>query len=323
MIFPEGTTATTIAQLIGAEIIGDANAAVPGINEIHKVQHDDMVFVDHPKYYSICLNSPAKFIIINSKEVTVPPGKTLLLMEQPFEGYLKIVHHFRPLKLATKMLADTTIVGYGTHVAPNAFVGENVVIGNNCIIHPNVTIYSDCVIGNNVTIHAGTVIGADAFYYNTKKNRENWYKKMASCGRVVIEDDVEIGANCCIDKGVTNDTRIMQGTKLDNLIQLGHDVVIGRNCIIASQVGIAGATTVGDGVTIWGQVGVNKTLKIGDNAVIMGQTAVTKSIDGGKVYMGFPAEEAGIKRKELVWIKRIPELWKKVMEPNRESSAKS
>lgn len=312
MTFPEGTTASTIAQLIGAEVIGDASAIVPGINEIHKVQLDDMVFVDHPKYYAICLNSAAKFIIINSKDVEVPQGKTLLLMAEPFEGYLKIVKHFRVSIPAIKMLADTAIIGTNTHIAPNSFIGENVTIGNNCVIHPNVTIYNDSVLGNNVTIHAGTVIGADAFYYNTKKNRENWYKKMASCGRVVIEDDVEIGANCCIDKGVTNDTRIGQGTKLDNLIQLGHDVVIGRNCIIASQVGIAGATTVGNGVTIWGQVGVNKTLLIGDGAVIMGQTAVTKSLEGGKTYMGFPAEEVGIKRRELVWIKRIPELWKKV-----------
>jgi len=313
MLFPAGTTAQWIAELIGAEVIGDGQAQVPGINEIHKVQVGDIVFVDHPKYYAKCLNSPAQFVIINSKEVTIPAGKTLLFTAQPFEAYLKIVEHFRPFESSVSLQSQSAVIGKGTVIMPGAFIGNHVTIGNNCIIHPNVSIYDYTIIGNNVIIHSGTTIGADAFYYNIKKDRDVWAKKMASCGRVVIEDDVEIGANCCIDKGVTNDTVIGSGTKMDNLIQIGHDVVIGRNCIIASQVGIAGATVVGNGVTLWGQVGVNKTITIGDNAVVLGQSGVTASLEANKTYMGYPAEDASIKRRELVWLKRIPSLWKKVM----------
>jgi UDP-3-O-[3-hydroxymyristoyl] glucosamine N-acyltransferase len=175
-----------------------------------------------------------------------------------------------------------------------------------------VTILDHCIIGNNVIIQSGTVIGSDAFYYNTKKDREVWYKKMESCGRVVIEDDVEIGAGCTIDRGVSHDTIIGKGSKLDNLIQIGHDTVIGKNCLFASQVGIAGATTIGDGVILWGQVGVSKTLTIGDNAVVFAQSGVPYTLEGNKTYFGSPAEEASVKKREFVWIRRIPEIWEKL-----------
>ena len=313
MIFPFGITAQWIADLISAEVVGDGNAIVAGINEIHKVTTGDIVFVDHPKYYDKCINSAATFIIINTKDIQVPAKKTLLITDDPFEAYLKIVAYFRPFTACSQMIHSSAIIGNGTTIMPNVFIGPQVVIGKNCIIHTNVTIYDHCIIGDNVVIHSGTVIGADAFYYNSKKNRSVWYKKMASCGRVVIEDDVEIGANCCIDKGVTNDTIIGQGTKMDNLIQIGHDVVIGKNCIIASQVGIAGATIIGDGVTLWGQVGVSKTLSIGDNATVLAQSGVPYSLEGNKSYFGSPAIEAREKQKEIVWIKRIPELWQKIM----------
>ena len=313
MKFPVGTTVQWIAGLIGAEVIGDAGATVPGMNEIHRVEPGDMVFVDHPKYYNASLNSPAQFIIINTTAVVVPEGKTLLVTQQPFEAYLRIVNYFRPFQKAETLHNAAATIGEGTIIMPNVFIGREVTIGNDCIIHPNVTLYDHTIIGNRVTIHAGTVIGADAFYYNIKKDRDVFARKMSSCGRVVIDDDVEIGANCCIDKGVTNDTRIGRGTKMDNLIQIGHDVIIGTNCIIASQVGIAGATTVGNNVTIWGQAGINKTLTIGDGAVLLGKTGVSKSIEGGITYFGTPAIPAIEKNRQSIWIKRIPELWKKVM----------
>ncbi|MCU0394381.1 MAG: UDP-3-O-(3-hydroxymyristoyl)glucosamine N-acyltransferase [Chitinophagaceae bacterium] len=270
-----------------------------------------LCFVDHPKYYDTCLKSAASFIIIN-KEVEERYGKTLLVCEQPFEAYLKIVEHFRPFVPATGMISETALIGENSIISPGVFIGHHVTIGKNCVIHPHVTIYDHTVIGDNVIVHAGTTLGADAFYYNSKRDRAVWYKKMKSCGRVILEDDVEIGANCCIDKGVTHDTIVGQGTKIDNLVQVGHDVVIGRNCIIAAQVGIAGATTIGNGVNLWGQVGVSKTLTIGDGASVLAQSGVPSSLAGGKTYFGYPAEEAGIKRRELVWIKRIPEIWEKV-----------
>lgn len=312
MKFPAPVTIQWIADLIHAEVVGDASATATGINEIHKVEEGDLCFVDHPKYYATCLNSAATHIIINTKEVELPAGKTLLVIAEPFEAYLTIVNHFRPFAPATQPISSTAVIGEGTVIMPNVFIGKDVTIGNNCIIHPNVTINDYTQIGNNVIIQAGTVIGSDAFYYNTKKNREVWYKRMQSCGNVVIEDFVEIGAGCTIDRGVTASTVIGLGTKMDNMVHIGHDTFVGKNCLFAAQVGIAGATVIEDGVTLWGQVGVSKTLTIGENAVVLAQSGVPSSLKGNKVYFGYPAEEAGTKRRELVWIKRIPEMWEKL-----------
>ncbi len=311
MKFPSPVSAQWISEFINAEIAGNKNSSATGINEIHKVSDGDIVFVDHPKYYDTCINSAATFIIIN-KKTEVPNGKTLLITDDPFEAYSKIVTHFLPFAPSKQMISETAVIGKNTIVMPNVFLGNNVSIGDNCIIHPNVSIYDHTVIGSNVEIHSGTTIGSDAFYMNTKKNREVWYKKMQSCGSVEIEDDVEIGANCTIDRGVSDKTKIGKGSKLDNLVHLGHEVVIGKNCLIAAQVGIAGGTTIGDGVILWGQVGVNKTISIGDNAVVMGQAGITSSIEGNKSYWGTPIQEFYSKRKELVLLKRLPEIWEKV-----------
>ncbi|TXH25798.1 MAG: UDP-3-O-(3-hydroxymyristoyl)glucosamine N-acyltransferase [Cyclobacteriaceae bacterium] len=312
MQFPAPVSLTWIAELIQAKLVGNTQAQATGINEIHKVEKGDLVFVDHPKYYNKCLNSAASFIIIN-KETEVPEGKALLIVENPFEAYCRIVQHFRPFEPATKLISDSARIGEGSFLYPGVFVGHHVRIGKNCLIHPNVTIMDHCIIGNNVIVQAGTVIGSDAFYYNSKKDRELWYKKMPSCGRVIIEDDVEIGAGCTIDRGVSHDSIIGRGTKMDNMIHIGHDTVTGKNCLIAAQVGIAGVVTLEDGVTLWGQVGVSKTLTIGANATIYAQSGVGKDTEGGKVYFGSPIEDAKEKMKELVWVKRIPELWEKVM----------
>lgn len=300
-----------IAGLIGAELVGNVNALATGINEIHKVEKGDLVFVDHPKYYDTCIHSEASFIIIN-KKVDFPNEKALLVVEDPFEAYQKIVDHFRPFVPALKAISDSATIGTGTVIMPNAFIGNHVIIGENCIIHPNVVLLDHVIIGNDVVIQAGTVIGSDAFYYNRKTNRNIHYKKMKSCGRVIIKNAVEIGAGCTIDRGVTNDTIIGEGTKIDNLVHIGHDTVIGKNCLFAAQVGIAGATTIEDNVILWGQVGVSKTLTIGEGAVVYAQSGVKDSIPGNKVYFGSPVEDAREKMKELVWIKRIPQLWEKV-----------
>ena len=312
MKFPAPVSLEWLADFLGATLIGDISGPAIGINEIHKVEPGDLVFVDHPKYYDTCLQSAASFIIIN-KQVDCPAGKTLLVTDQPFDAYCRIVNHFRPFKPATKAISDSAQIGEGTHIYPQVFIGHHVRIGSGCIIYPGVTILDYCEIGDNVIIQSGTVIGSDAFYYNTKKDRQVWYKKMPSCGRVIIEDDVEIGAGCTIDRGVSHDTRIGRGTKMDNMIHIGHDTNMGNNCLLAAQVGVAGAVEIGQGVILWGQVGVSKTLSIGDNAVIYAQSGVGNSLAGGKPYFGSPAEDASIKKRELVWVKRIPELWKKVM----------
>ena len=312
MKFSQAVSIKWIAELVNAEIIGSAALHAYGINEIHKVEEGDLCFVDHPKYYETCLNSAATHIIINTKNVTIPGGKNILVVNEPFEAYLKIVNYFRPFH-ATKILQnENAVIGERTVVMPNVFIGKDVKIGNDCIIHPNVTLMDYTEIGNNVIIQSGTVIGSDAFYYNTKKNRDVWYKKMQSCGNVIIEDDVEIGANCTVDRGVTASTHIGKGTKIDNLVHVGHDTNVGRNCLFAAQVGIAGATTIEDGVVLWGQVGVSKTLTIGENAIVYAQSGVANSLERNKIYFGSPVINANEKKKELIWIKRIPEMWEKL-----------
>ena len=303
-----------LSKLTNAEIIGNQHLEITGVNEIHQVELGDIVFVDHPKYYNTCLNSEASCIIINDKNVIVPEGKALLFCTDPFEAYLKIVAHFKPFIPCAKAISDDAIIGEGTIIMPHVFIGPNVTIGKNCVLHPSVSILSDTVIGDEVIIQANTVIGSDAFYYNTKKDRQDWYKKLLSCGRVVIQDKVEIGAGCTIDRGVSGDTIVGRGTKIDNMVHIGHDTQIEANCLFAAGVAIAGGVQIKSGVTLWGQVGVTKTITIGENATVLGHSGVTGSLEGNKVYMGFPAEDAGIKKREFVWIKRIPELWKKVME---------
>lgn len=312
MRFDQPVPLSRIASLIGARVIGNSDALATGINEIHKVEEGDLVFVDHPKYYEKCINSAASFIIIN-QETAFPEGKALLLTDNPFEAYQTIVREFRPFRPSMQMHAASAQIGEGTVIMPNVYIGNEVTIGRNCIIQPNVTILDHCVVGDDVVIQAGTVIGSDAFYYNKKTNRPVHYNKMLSCGRVVIQDSVEIGAGCTVDRGVSGDTLIGRGTKIDNLVHIGHDTIIGQNCLLAAQVGIAGATILEDNVILWGQVGVSKTLTIGKGAVVMAQSGVPSSLPGGKAYFGSPAIDAGEKKKELVWIKRIPLLWEKVM----------
>lgn len=312
MRFERPVPITEIASLISAEIIGESEGVAAGINEIHKVEEGDLVFVDHPKYYQKCINSAATYIIINQR-TEFPPHKALLLVDNPFEAYLKIVQFFRPFRPLQQSISDTVSIGEDSVIMPGAVIGHHVHIGANCIIHPNVVIMDHCLIGDNVIIQPGAIIGSDAFYYNKKTDRDIHYKKMLSCGRVVIENDVEIGANCTIDRGVSGDTIIGAGTKMDNLVHIGHDTVVGKNCLFAAQVGIAGATTIEDNVILWGQVGVSKTLTIGKGAEVLAQSGVPSSLEGGKKYFGYPAEDAMQKKKEIVWIKRIPKLWEKVM----------
>ncbi len=312
MRFPTPVHIKWIADFIEADLKGNSNGMATGINEIHKVEEGDLVFVDHPKYYDTCLRSDASFIIIN-KETPIPEGKAILVVSDPFEAYSKIVNHFRPFEFSKQLISESAQIGKGSFIYPSAFVGNHVQIGNNCIIYPNVSIMDHCIIGNNVIIQSGTVIGSDAFYYNSKKNRPMWYKRMPSCGRVILEDNVEIGSGCTIDRGVSHDTIIGSGTKFDNMIHIGHDTVIGRNCLFAANVIVAGVVTIKDGVTIWGGSIINKTLTIGENATLLARTGVGGDLEANKTYWGAPAQEAGIIKRELVWMKRIPQMWDMLM----------
>jgi len=301
MKFKKTLSLKQIASLLEVEYVGNPNFEISGINEIHVVEKGDIVFVDHPKYYDKALNSAATTILIN-KKIECPIGKSLLISEDPFRDFNKITLHFNPFIASKESISSSAIIGENTIIQPNVFIGNNVKIGKNCTIHPNVTIYDNSVIGNNVTIHANTVLGADAFYY---KNRPEGFDKLISGGRVVLEDEVDLGASCTIDKGVTGDTKIGKGTKIDNQVHVGHDTVIGKKCLIASQTGIAGCVIIEDEVTIWGQVGTNSGITIGKGAIILGQTGVTKSVAGGKSYFGTPISESREKLKEMAEIKRF------------------
>ena len=301
MRFPQPYTLEQIATIINAKYVGAKDFPVLGMNEIHVVQAGDIVFVDHPKYYEKALHSKATIVLIN-KEVECPEGKALLISDDPFRDFNKLTDFFKPFQKATVLIAPSARIGENTVVQPGTFVGNNVVIGNNCRIHSNVSIYDDCVIGDNVTIHAGTVLGADAFYY---KKRPEGFDKLKSGGRVVIEDNVDLGALCTIDRGVTGDTTIKKGTKIDNQVHIGHDTVVGEKCLIASQTGIAGCVVIENEVTIWGQVGMTSGITIGEKAVILAQSGISKSLEGGQTYFGYPAGEAREKYKEMSALKQL------------------
>ena len=308
MKFNSAKSPAEIASIIKAKSVGSSTMQVSGINEIHMVEPGDITFVDHPKYYDKALSSAATFIIID-KEVECPTNKMLFVSSNPFRDYVYLVRLFRPFEAATKQISDSAKIGEGTVIQPGTFIGNHVTIGKNCLIHSNVSIYDHCVIGDNVVIHAGAVLGADAFYF---KRYPEGYEKMLSCGRVVIHENVEIGANCTIDKGVSGDTVIGKGTKLDNLVHVGHDTVIGKNCLFAGQVGIAGVVKIEDDVILWGQVGVQKDLTIGKGAVVLGKSGVPKSLEGNKTYFGSPVQDARQKMRELAFIKQLPEIIEKL-----------
>jgi UDP-3-O-[3-hydroxymyristoyl] glucosamine N-acyltransferase len=308
MKFPKVHSLREIANLLNCEFIGDKDFPVLGMNEIHVVEPGDIVFVDHPKYYDKALQSAATIVLIN-KKVDCPEGKALLVSDDPFRDFNTLTRHFKPFQATNVAIAVSASIGEGTVIQPNSFVGNHVTIGKNCVIHSNVSIYDYTVIGDNVVIHAGTILGADAFYY---KKRPDGFDQLISGGRVVIEDNVGIGALCTIDKGVTGDTTIGAGTKIDNQVHVGHDTVIGKKCLIASQTGIAGCVIIEDEVTLWGQVGTTSGITIGTKAVIMGQTGVTKSVEGGKSYFGTPIQESREKLKQLANIKKIPEILNKL-----------
>ncbi|MDP2423865.1 MAG: UDP-3-O-(3-hydroxymyristoyl)glucosamine N-acyltransferase [Bacteroidales bacterium] len=302
------STLSKIAGIIQAEFEGDPDFLVSGLNEIHVVQPGDLTFVDHPKYYKKALSSAATTILIN-KKVEKPIGKVLIFSDDPFGDYTNLVKHFIQFQPADRMISTSAIIGPGTILQPGAFIGNHVLIGNNCLIHANVSIYDRTEIGDNVIIHSGTVIGADAFYF---QRRPAGYRKLESCGKVIIEENVEMGACCTIDRGVSGVTKIGAGTKFDNHVHVGHDTVVGKNCLFASAVLLAGMVTIEDDVILWGQVVVQKGVTIGKSAVILATSGVDKSLEGGKIYFGIPAIEARKKWRELAALKQLPDLLAKL-----------
>lgn len=305
MIFDKTLNAKDLALIIGSdvEIVGDENAIVKGINEIHMVTPGDVTFVDHPKYYTKALTSNASFVIINVKpEETY--GKTLFISSDPFRDYVKIVKHFRIFIPQDSFIHPDAEIGEGTRIQPGVFVGRNVKIGKNCLIHSNVSIYDHTTIGDNVIIQANSVIGGDAFYF---KRRDTHWDKMESCGSTRIGNNVEIGALCTIDKGVSGTTTIGDGCKFDNHIQVGHDTVIGKNVLIGAHSAIAGVTVIEDECILWSRISINKDLVVGKGTVLLAMSAIDKSVEPGKTLFGVPAIDARRKWKEIAALRMLPE----------------
>ncbi len=301
MKLPKPHTLKEICSITGGSWYGNEQVQVLGVNEIHMVEEGDVVFVDHPKYYDKALQSAASVILINNL-TEIPQGKAIIVCEDPFKAFNALLKRFKPV---THWKAPTAQVGSGTNIAPGVHLGANVTVGENCTIHAGVAIYDDVTIGNNVIIHSNSVIGADAFYYKT---RETGYDKLHTSGGVVIADNVELGALCTIDRGVTGQTRIGEGSKLDAQVHVGHDTVIGKKCLMAAQVGIAGCCVIEDNVTLWGQVGLASEVIIRSGAVVLGKGGIMGELEGNKTYMGAPAVEARAKWRELALIRKLPEI---------------
>jgi UDP-3-O-[3-hydroxymyristoyl] glucosamine N-acyltransferase len=281
MKLPEPISISTLADYIGAEIIGDTDILITGINEIHKVEEGDITFSDLPKYFQKSLSSKASAVILN-EEVPCPPNKAILVHPEPFQAYDKLIRRFRPFNPLSQQISETAVIGKNTIIEPNVVIGNHVVIGDNCYIQANVYIGDYTIIGNNVTLQPGCIIASDAFYC---KRYADHYQRWTTGGRVVIGDHVDIGGGCTINSGVSGDTVIGSGTKFDCQIHIGHDAVIGKNCLFAAQVGVGGNTIIEDNVVLYGQVGVAQNLRIGRGAVVMAKSGVSKNLEPDKVYL--------------------------------------
>ncbi len=307
MKFRHPLTAGKIAEILGARVEGDPSVPVLGLNEIHMVEEGDISFTDHPKYYKKSLQSKASVVLINAvPEETY--GKTLVISDKPFDDFNRLIHHEWKLAYVSSSIPESAQIGRNVHIGPNVYIGDRTIIGDNCVIHPNVVIYGDVIIGNDVIIHSGSVIGADAFYF---KRKPEGYEKFTTCGRVIIGNKVEIGALCTIDRGVTGDTVIGDGTKFDNQVHIGHDTYIGKNVLMAAQCAVAGVVTIEDEVILWGQVGVTKEIHIGKGAQVLAKSGVVQNLEAGKRYLGNPTSEAFSKNREWILLKRLPELFRK------------
>lgn len=305
MKFEEPIAINEIASWIGARIIGDSSLAATGMNEIHKVEHGDITFVDVAKYFDRSIGSAASVIILN-REAACPPGKALLLCDEPFLAYELIAQKMCPPLRWDNALRNEQQVHPDAYLEPGVRIGNHVSIGEGSYIQSGVVIRDHVQIGRNVTIQSGAIIGTDAFYMKKWGDR---YQAWTTVGRVIVEDDVHIGAGCTVNRGVSGDTVIGEGTKMDCQVQVGHGVVIGKNCLIAAQVGIAGKTVIGDRCVFYGQVGIAQNLVIGNDVTIYAKSGVGEHIPDGQKYFGIPASEAKERYRQLVVLKQLTEKW--------------
>ena len=316
-------TAKQIAQFIEGRIEGDENATVHTFAKIEEGTPGAISFLSNPKYTHFIYDTKSSIVLIDEKvELEHPVSTTLIRVKNAYECVAKLLQLYdsmRPKKTGVDPLAfvsPTATIGKDCYIAPFAYIGDGVVVGDNCRIYPHVTIYEGCKLGNRVTIHAGSVIGADGFGFAPTTDG---YDKIPQIGNVVIEDDVEIGANTCVDRSTMGSTIIRKGVKLDNLIQVAHNVEIGQNTVIAAQTGIAGSTKVGQWCMFGGQVGMAGHIHIADQTHVGAQAGITNSVkQPGQTIIGSPAWDAKGFMKSAAIFRRLPDMYQKINELQKE-----
>ena len=334
MTFP----ASQIALIINGKIEGDTNVAVTSFGKIEEAQQGQLSFLANPKYEEYLYTTKASIIILSdSFELKQPVKATLIRVPDAYTAFATLLAKYQDIMEqqltgiqqpsyiaqtasygqnvfigAFAYLGNNVKIGNNSKIYPNAYIGDDVMIGDNSTIHAGVKIYRNCKIGNYVTIHAGTVIGSDGFGFAPQSDGS--FKKVPQIGNVVIEDNVEIGANATIDRATIGSTLIKSGVKLDNLIQIAHNVEIGNSTVIAAQTGISGSTKIGNSVMIGGQAGIVGHIQIGDGAKINAQSGVSKSLEAGKAVTGSPAYDYTAALRSQAITRRLPELEKRIKE---------
>ena len=302
-------SASDVASIVGGVVDGDKKSTITKLSKIENGDKNSLSFLGNPKYNRYLYSSKASIIIVNrnlEKKKEINP--TLIRVNDPNLAFSQLLEYFESQKDDEKGISKNAEVNKSSKIGSDIYIGSYTVIKENCNIFSNVTIYDNSVIGNNCIIHSGTVIGSDGFGFNKDKNGKNL--KVIHSGNVVIEDNVEIGSNCSIDRATLGSTKIMNGVKIDNLVQIAHNVIIGKNTCIAAQVGVAGSTVVGSDCLIGGQAGIAGHLKIGDRVQIQAKTGVLKNLDSDSKVMGFPAINYMDYNKSYVHFKNFPNIMK-------------
>lgn len=339
-------TARQIAEIIGGEIVGNPEEIVNGLSKIEEGQARTLSFLANPKYAPYIYSTLASVVIVNSSfepEQKLPDTCTLIKVENAYESFARLLEMYNQIRHGKTGIEEGSYVhqsaklGKDVYVAPGAHVGENAIIGdntklyantvisdnarigNNCILFPNVVVYSDCIIGDHCTLHAGVIVGSDGFGF--APNDENNFQKVAQIGNVIIGDRVEIGAGTTIDRATLGSTRIASGVKLDNLIQIAHNVEIGKNTVIAAQTGVAGSTKIGSNCMIGGQVGIVGHIKIGDNVKIAAQSGIGSDLEDDAIVQGSPAFGIGDYKRSYVSFRKLPEIQQQINQLEKQLAA--
>lgn len=337
-------SAHQIAEILGGKIVGNPEMKVHGVSKIEDGKPGTLSFLANPKYEEFIYSTEASVVIVNdsfSPQQDLPASCTLIKVTEAYASFAKLLDFYDKAKSkapgieeqshiaktaqigkdiyvgAFAYIGENAKIGDNVQIYPNSYVGDNVIIGNNTILFPGSIVHRDCVIGNHCTLHAGAVIGADGFGF--APNSENNYQKVPQIGNVILEDHVSVGANTCVDRATLGSTIIRKGVKLDNLVQIGHNVVVGDNTVMAAQVGIAGSTKLGKNIMLGGQVGINGHIELADGTKVGAQSGIakgTRKVD--QTLLGSPAIDAEEQKKMWMASRRLPMLLDKIKELEEE-----